>query len=83
MSLNTRRPRELPADAAPLDAWLKFDDDDDETPSHEANTYRLKGGGYAVGWCHADVGLVVWETFPTYPDACAWLTSAGFDDFTS
>lgn len=84
--LNTRRPATLPDDAPALDVWLKFDPDEmdpDAPASHEANTFRLTDGGYAVGWYHNDVGLVAWETFPTHRAARLWLTAAGFDDYTA
>jgi len=66
-----------------LDVWLKFDAPDDEEASHEANTYRTPDG-YRVEWSHPAVGLISSsQLFPTYPEACAWLTANGYQDFTS
>lgn len=66
---------------APCDVWLRIDDGD-ELAEAEANTYPVRGGGFAVGWCLSGVGLVKWQFFDTYPEACAWLQSEGFGDFT-
>lgn len=70
-----------------LDVWLKFDGPDadgDDYVSHEANTYRTPDGWYRVEWSHTEVGLISSsQLFTTYPEACAWLTANGYQDFTS
>lgn len=69
----------------PLDVWLKFDadDDDDEEPSHEANTYDDGDDGYIVEWYHVAVGLVSSKRFGSLDAAYAWYETNGFQDFTS
>ena len=66
-----------------LDVWLKFDDDDDETPTHEANTRAIPGGRFAVDWEHVDVGVVSSLEFDTLEDVRAWYARNGFTDFTA
>ena len=67
----------------PLDVWLKFDSDEDEEPTYEANTFKDPNGGYCVEWYHNDVGQVTEVFFDTYREATRWLESEGFSDFTS
>jgi len=76
------------AEDEPLDVWLRFAKDDDETPEEdevaesEANTYRA-GDGFRVEWYHTAVGLVSHRHFSTYEQARTWLTDEGFQDFSS
>jgi hypothetical protein len=65
-----------------LDVWLRFESDDDEEPSHEANTFR-DSDGFRVEWYHTAVGQVSSRHFDTYADVQAWLISQGFSDFSS
>ena len=71
----------------PLDVWLKFDhvldDCDDDTASHEANTYFNEDGTYRVEWYLSAVGLVTTVTFPTYEKAEEWYEAENFQDFSS
>jgi hypothetical protein len=32
----------------PVGVWMKFEDDEDDEPSFEANTYRTDKGGFAI-----------------------------------
>lgn len=63
--------------------WLLIPEEDnpDGEASHEANIVA-DGHGYSVDWYHVDVGLVHHEWFPDLADAQAWLTKAGYADFT-
>lgn len=72
-----------------LDVWLKFDsalaaeyDLDDDTATHEANTYH-DGEGYRVEWYLNSVGLVTSLHFATYDEARAWYEREDFQDFSS
>lgn len=68
----------------PLDVWFKFDfPDDDEEPSHEANTFDDGDDGYVVEWYHVAVGLVSSKRFGSLDAAHDWLTGMGFQDLTS
>ena len=71
----------------PLDVWLKFDhildDCDDDTASHEANTFQNDDGTYRVEWYLTAVGLVTTVNFDTYKDAQEWLTLEGFSDYSA
>lgn len=67
---------------APLDVWFLFDDEDDEEPSHEANTFDM-GGYFIVEWSNTSVGQITSVDFDTYEEATAWLEAAGYQDFTS
>lgn len=66
-----------------LDVWFKFEDEDSDEPTYEANTFKTEDGVYAVEWSHTAVGIVNYEEFTTYDDAAEWLESQGFCDFTS
>ena len=65
----------------PLDAWLRFADESDETPEYEANTSRRHDGDYVIEWYHTDVGEVTAETFGTYEEAVSWYESNGYTQF--
>lgn len=67
----------------PLDVWLRFDDPEDEEASHEANTFITEALGFRVEWYHTAVGQVSSQEFDTYEAAAAWLTEAGYQDFTA
>jgi hypothetical protein len=71
------------------DVWLKHDDDSydaatdtDDVAAYEANTYR-DGDAYRVEWYHTAVGQVSSRMFATYGEACAWLESEGFEDYST
>ena len=66
----------------PLDVWLRFDDPNDEEAAYDANTYATSWG-FTVEWCHTAVGLIRRKDFNTYDEARKWLTSEGFEDFSS
>lgn len=66
----------------PLDVWLKFDHEDDEEATHEANTFKDEAG-YRVEWYLNSVGLVKSVYFDTLAEAHAWYEREGFQDFTS
>lgn len=65
------------------DVWLKFENDADEEPTYEANTFLDKDGDYVIEWYHTAVGQVMAVYFSTYADAEAWYSENGFEDFTS
>lgn len=65
-----------------LDVWLRFEHDEDEEPTHEANTYETDRG-YAVEHYHTAVGQVSTIEFSTLEEAHAWYAAQGFQDFTS
>lgn len=65
-----------------LDVWLKFDSDDDDEPTYEANTFALEDGTYCVEWYHSAVGKVSHEWFGTYRGACSWYERHGYQDFS-
>lgn len=65
----------------PIDAWLRFDADDDEESEAEANTY-LDGTGYRIEWCLTAVGLVTRVYLGNYEGVTKWYASNGFTDFT-
>lgn len=69
--------------AKALDVWLRFESDEDEEPTHEANTYREKDGGVRIEHYHTAVGLVSTVRFPDYADAVDWYTANGYQDFSS
>jgi len=64
-----------------IDVWLRIPDGEEESEA-EANTYR-DGDTYRVDWYLSAVGLVKSRTFTTYADACAWLESEGFADYSA
>ncbi len=66
----------------PIDVWLKFEDDNDEDASHEANTY-VTPDGFVVEWYLNAVGLVKAVHFDTLEEAHAWYEKEGFQDFSS
>ena len=70
--------------SAPLDVWLRLrSNDPDEIAEAEANTYA-DGDMFRVEWYLNSVGLVKSPPlFATYAEACAWLTSEGFEDYSS
>ena len=61
--------------------WLLIEDDDDEA-SYEANIVP-DDDGYQVEWYHTAVGQVSREWFADVDAAEAWLTEAGYQDFSS
>ena len=65
----------------PLDVWLRFADESDETPEYEANTFRRYDGDYVIEWYHTDVGEVTAETFGTYEEAESWYEENGYQAF--
>lgn len=65
-----------------LDVWLKFDSDEDEIPTLEANT-RMTVTGYAIDWYHIGVGLVTSLEFDTLADAYDWYESNNFSDYAA
>lgn len=67
----------------PENVWLAFDSETDEEPSHEANIFRGGPSAFTVEHCHTGVGLITTEHFDTLAQAEAWLTEAGFQDFSS
>jgi len=67
----------------PLDVWLKFDSEDDDAPTYEANTYHIEDDRYRIEWYHVDVGQVSTKEFDTYTHAIAWYATNGFEDYTS
>lgn len=67
---------------APIDVWLKFDTDEDEECTHEANTY-MTDTGYRIDWYLNSVGLVTSVEFDTLADAYDWYEREGFQDFSS
>jgi len=68
---------------APLDVWLKFDAEDDEEPTHEANTFLTDDKTFRVDWYNTSVGEVTSKEFDTYAEAVAWLEPGGYEDFSS
>lgn len=58
--------------SAPIDVWLKFEEDTDEMAAYEANTF-MTDTGYGIQWYHNDVGLVMSEYFDTLADAYSTL----------
>lgn len=70
------------AESKPLDVWLKFDSDEDEEPTYEANTFET-AWGYEIEWYHTAVGQVNWVSFDRLEEAHKWYADNGFQDFTS
>ena len=66
-----------------LETWLRFDEDDDEEPTYEANVYREPDGTVSVRWSLVAVGLVTTVPCSTRDAAREWLTSSGYVDFTA
>lgn len=70
-----------------IDVWLKFaepdPDDEDDYPTHEANTYRLEDGTYRIEWYLDAVGQVTGVHFDTLEEAHAWYEDEGFFDFST
>lgn len=66
----------------PIDVWFKFENDTDEEPTHEANTF-ITDTGYRIDWYLDSVGLVTSVEFDTLADAYGWYESEGFQDFTA
>lgn len=67
----------------PLDVWMHFENETDEEPDQEANTFEDGDGGYFVERYHTAVGYGNQRRFKTYDEAVAWLTELGFQDFSS
>lgn len=65
----------------PLDVWFRFESDDDDDPTYEANTYR-KGDGYVIEWCHNDVGQVTRVELDTIEEVNDWYEKNGYSDYT-
>lgn len=68
--------------AQPGDVWMRFESDDDDEPSHEANTYAY-GDRYVIKWYHTGVGLVQAHYVDTLAEAHAWYAANGYADFSS
>jgi hypothetical protein len=66
-----------------VSVWLRFDNDEDETPDYEANIIREEDGTFTVEWWHDAVGQVTQVRFETYEAACVWLEENNYRDFTS
>lgn len=71
-----------------MDVWLRFAHPADEEAEYEANTYAERPDDehdwhFIVEWYHNAVGQVTREQFGSYTEASAWLTNAGYDDYTS
>ena len=66
-----------------LDVWFKFENEDDEEPILEANTFEDEYGQYRIEWYHNDIGYVNTEYFDTYSDAEKWYEENGFIEFTA
>lgn len=66
----------------PIDVWFKFDSDEDETPTYEANTFK-RGDHFIIGWYHNDVGLVTEVRCDTLAEAHAWYERQGYIDMSS
>ena len=64
------------------DVWFRFESDDDEEPTHEANTFR-DGVLFIVRHYHVDVGVVSEEVFSMIEYAWAWYADNGYQDFSS
>jgi hypothetical protein len=65
-----------------LGVWMLFDDEDDEEPSHEGNVFFNEDGTYRGEWENTSVGQITDRTFPTFPEAVAWLEDSGYIDMT-
>lgn len=65
-----------------LDVWFKFENAEDEEPSHEANTYETEDG-FVIEHYHTGVGQVTQVEFDTLEAAHAWYEKEGFEDFSS
>ena len=66
-----------------LETCLRFDEDDDEEPTYEANVYRESDGTVSVRWSLVAVGLETVVPCTTRDAAREWLASAGYVDFTA
>lgn len=66
-----------------VDVWLYFEEETDEEPTYEANTYVTEHGTYRVDWYHTAVGHVRSREFDTLADAYDWLEAEGFENYTS
>jgi len=64
------------------DVWLKFDEESDEEPAYEGNTYH-DDGLIRADWYHTGVGLISSRTFATYRKAEKWLEAEGFINYSS
>lgn len=73
------------ADNAPegaLDVWLRIPEGEEESEA-EANVFADNPDHFRVEWYLTDVGLVTCREFATYPEACKWLESRGFEDYSA
>lgn len=70
-------------DVEPIDVWLRFDDENDETATYEANTFRNPGGTFRIEWYHNDVGQVTTVDLDTYDECVAWYETNGYRNFTA
>ena len=59
------------------EVWFKFDSDDDDGPSHEANV-TMTEDGFTVEWSNVDVGQVTRVKFDTLEDAYEMLWDSGY-----
>jgi hypothetical protein len=69
-------------DKTALDVWFRFDDEEDDEPTYEANTFKTDDG-YVIEWYHNDVGQVTEVEVATYEEAQAWYEQNGYLDFTA
>lgn len=65
-----------------MDVWLRFESDEDEEPTHEANTYA-EGDRFVIKWYHVDVGLVSAVRFDTLDAVWAWYDANGYQDYSA
>ena len=65
------------------EVWLKFENDTDEEPTFEANTFKDDDGDYVIEWSHTAVGQITAVYFNTLEEAHAWYEENGYQDFTS
>lgn len=73
------------ADNAPegaLDVWLRIPEGEEESEA-EANVFADNPDHFRVEWYLTDVGQVTCREFATYAEACKWLESQGFEDYSA
>lgn len=73
------------ADNAPegaVDVWLRIPEGEGESEA-EANVFADNPDHFRVEWYLTDVGQVTCREFATYAEACKWLESQGFEDYSA
>lgn len=65
----------------PLDVWLRIPEGEEESEA-EANVFAIEEG-FRADWYLTSVGLVSSRLFQTYDEATQWLSSQGFEDYSS